>query len=109
MLAAEHRDLCLIVHSVVINEGQTAVIYDALTGDAPLPIIVFIERALHISLSVRAACHGRVLLEASGLVPEIGFQHPPDRRKLFFIQFPGASLQDFLWLSSPGPAEQPVA
>jgi hypothetical protein len=51
MLAAEHRYLCLIIFFVMIDKGQAAIFYNALAGNSMLPIVIFVEGALHIRLS----------------------------------------------------------
>jgi hypothetical protein len=52
MLTAEHIDLRFIIHLIVIDQCQAAIINDSFTGDSPLPIIELVERTAHIDLFV---------------------------------------------------------
>jgi hypothetical protein len=52
MFTAEGQKLRIKIISCKIDHSDTAFVYQSFTGDAPPPIIVFIEGTLHISLFV---------------------------------------------------------
>jgi hypothetical protein len=50
MLTAEGQKLSIKIISCKIEQSDAAFVYQSFTGDAPPPIIVFIEGTLHIDL-----------------------------------------------------------
>jgi hypothetical protein len=52
MFTAERKKLRIKVISCKVDHSDAAFVYNSFTGNAPPPIIVFIEGTLHISLFV---------------------------------------------------------